>query len=81
MHLILWIFVGMVAGTLAKRAIPGEGTANLFTGVIGGLAGGWLFRIFLGHRYGEWMGSTLVAFVGAVVALLVVRAAVGRRSV
>ena len=49
--------------------------------VIGALAGGWLFQTFLGQSYGGWIGSTLVAFVGAVVVLLVLRLAMGRRTV
>jgi uncharacterized membrane protein YeaQ/YmgE (transglycosylase-associated protein family) len=84
MHLIFWIIVGIVAGALAKRVVPGEGsggvTGDLITGVIGALAGGWLFQTFLGQSYGGWIGSTLVAFVGAVVVLFVLRLAMGRRT-
>ena len=84
MHLIFWIIVGIVAGGLAKRAIPGEGPGgvlgDLMTGVIGALAGGWLFQNFLGQSGGGWIGSTVVAFIGAVVVLLVLRLALGRRT-
>jgi uncharacterized membrane protein YeaQ/YmgE (transglycosylase-associated protein family) len=84
MHLIFWIIVGIVAGALAKRVVPGEGpggaVGDLITGVIGALAGGWLFQTFLGHSYNGWIGSTLVAFIGAVVVLLVFRLATGRRT-
>jgi uncharacterized membrane protein YeaQ/YmgE (transglycosylase-associated protein family) len=84
MHLIFWILVGIVAGALAKRVVPGEGPGgvlgDLITGVIGALAGGWLFQNFLGQSSGGWIGSTLVAFIGAVVVLLVLRLAMGRRT-
>jgi uncharacterized membrane protein YeaQ/YmgE (transglycosylase-associated protein family) len=84
MHLIFWIIVGIVAGALAKRVVPGEGpggtVGDLITGVIGALAGGWLFQTFLGYSYSGWIGSTLVAFLGAVVVLLVLRLATGRRT-
>jgi uncharacterized membrane protein YeaQ/YmgE (transglycosylase-associated protein family) len=84
MHLIFWIIVGIVAGALAKRVVPSEGPGgvlgDLMTGVIGALAGGWLFQMFLGQSSDGWLGSTLVAFVGAVVVLLVLRLAVGRRT-
>jgi uncharacterized membrane protein YeaQ/YmgE (transglycosylase-associated protein family) len=46
---------------------------------VGAFLGGWLFKTFLGHSYSGWIGSTGVAFVGAVLLLLVVRAVSGRR--
>lgn len=83
-HLIFWIIVGIVAGLLAKAVVPGEGPGGIFgdlvIGVIGAFAGGWLFTTFLGHSYSGWVGSTFVAFVGAVVLLLVLRAVTGRRA-
>jgi uncharacterized membrane protein YeaQ/YmgE (transglycosylase-associated protein family) len=53
---------------------------DLITGVIGALAGGWLFQIFVGQSYGGWIGSTAVAFIGAVVVLFGLRLAMGRRT-
>lgn len=83
-HLIFWIIVGIVAGLLAKMVVPGEGPAgilgDLVLGVVGAFLGGWLFTNFLGHSYKGWIGSTGVAFVGAVILLVVVRALGGRRS-
>jgi uncharacterized membrane protein YeaQ/YmgE (transglycosylase-associated protein family) len=83
-HLIFWIIVGIVAGLLAKMVIPGEGPGgilgNLIVGVIGAFAGGWLFNTVLGHSYSGWIGSTFVAFVGAVVLLIFLRAFSGRRT-
>jgi uncharacterized membrane protein YeaQ/YmgE (transglycosylase-associated protein family) len=82
-HLIFWIIVGIVAGFLAKIVVPGEGpggiVGDLIVGVVGAFAGGWLFNTFLGHSYSGWVGSTLVAFIGAVVLLLVLRAVTGKR--
>jgi uncharacterized membrane protein YeaQ/YmgE (transglycosylase-associated protein family) len=83
MHLIFWIIVGIVAGALAKRVVPGEGpgvVGDLITGVIGALAGGWFFQSLLGQNFGGWIGSTLVAFIGAVVVLFVLRLGMGRRT-
>jgi uncharacterized membrane protein YeaQ/YmgE (transglycosylase-associated protein family) len=84
MDLIFWIIVGIVAGALAKRVVPGEGPGgvlgDLMTGVIGALAGGWLFQIFVGQSYSGWLGSTVVAFIGAVVVLFALRLATGRRT-
>ena len=82
-HLVFWIIVGIVAGLLAKMVVPGEGPGgvlgDLVIGILGAFLGGWLFKTFLGHSYSGWMGSTAVAFVGAVLLLLVVRAVSSRR--
>ena len=83
-YLVFWIIVGIVAGLLAKMVVPGEAPggviADLVIGVIGAFLGGWLFHTFLGHSYGGWVGSTGVAFVGAVVLLVIMRAISGRRN-
>jgi uncharacterized membrane protein YeaQ/YmgE (transglycosylase-associated protein family) len=83
-YLVFWIVVGIVAGLLAKMVVPGEGPAGIFgdlvIGVLGAFLGGWLFQTFLGHTYSGWVGSTGVAFVGAVVLLVIIRAVTGRRS-
>jgi uncharacterized membrane protein YeaQ/YmgE (transglycosylase-associated protein family) len=84
-HILFWIIVGIVAGLLAKMVVPGEGPAgilgDLVIGIVGAFIGGWLFTTFLGHSYSGWVGSTGVAFVGAVVLLLLIRAVSGRRGV
>lgn len=81
-HFIFWIIVGIVAGFLAKRIIPGEGPGgmigDLIIGIVGAFVGGWLFTTFLGHSFGGWIGSTCVALVGAIALLFVVRAVSGR---
>lgn len=83
MHILFWIVVGIIAGALAKAVVPGAGPAgvlgDLIIGIVGALVGGWLFLTFAGHSYGGWIGSTLVAFIGAVVLLVVLRALSGRR--
>ena len=83
-HLIFWIVVGIIAGMMAKMVVQGEGPGgvlgDLVIGVCGALAGGWLFTKFLGHSYGGWIGSTLVAFIGAIVLLFVLRAVTGGRT-
>jgi uncharacterized membrane protein YeaQ/YmgE (transglycosylase-associated protein family) len=82
-NFVFWIIVGIVAGFLAKMVVPGEGPGgvlgDLIIGIVGAFVGGWLFIHFLGHSYNGWMGSTAVAFVGAIVLLFVLRAVSGRR--
>lgn len=80
MHpIFFWIIVGIIAGALAKAVVPGEGPGgilgDLIIGIVGALIGGFLIHdvlhLFLGTG---WIGSTIVAFIGAVALLLIVRA-------
>ena len=85
MSILAWIIVGIIAGWLAKMVIPGEGPrgvlGDLVIGVIGAIAGGWIFNYF-GHpgATGVNVGSIVVAFVGAVVVLWLMRQFVGTRG-
>ena len=78
MGIIAWIIVGLIAGWLAKMVVPGEGPGgllgNLIIGVIGAIIGGWIWNFF-GHTgaTGINLGSIVVAFVGSVVLLLIIR--------
>lgn len=77
MSILALIIVGIVAGYLAK-SVRGEGPhgllGDLVVGVIGAFVGGWIFNYF-GHSgvTGLNIGSILVAFVGAVAFLWIVR--------
>ncbi len=72
------LVVGIIAGFLAKVVVPGEGPAGLLgdlvVGIVGALLGGWLFNFF-GHMgvTGLNLWSIIVAFVGGVVLLLIIR--------
>jgi len=79
-----WIVVGLVAGVLAKWAVPGEGPGgiigDIIIGVIGAVIGGWIFNMFgSAGATGINVYSIVVAFIGAVVLLLIMRA-FGRRT-
>jgi uncharacterized membrane protein YeaQ/YmgE (transglycosylase-associated protein family) len=86
MGLIGWLIVGLIAGVLAKWAVPGEGPGgilgDIIIGIIGAFIGGWVFNFF-GHAgvTGLNIGSIIVAFIGAVILLYIIRAFSGRRSV
>ena len=79
MSLLSWIVVGLLAGWLAGMVVKGGGfglIGNLIVGVIGGLLGGFIASYFF--HYGDPMSginlpSILIAFLGAVLLLLVVR--------
>jgi uncharacterized membrane protein YeaQ/YmgE (transglycosylase-associated protein family) len=85
MSILAWLIVGIIAGWLAKMVIPGEAPrgvlGDLVTGVVGAIAGGLIFNYF-GHpgATGVNVGSIVVAFIGAVVVLWVMRQVVGTRG-
>ena len=78
MGILSWIVVGLIAGFLAGVVVKGGGfglIGDIIVGVIGGLLGGWIATTFLnmGPMTGINLGSILIAFVGAVILLLVLR--------
>lgn len=78
MSILAWIVVGIIAGFLAKSVVPGESPGgvlgDLVVGIVGALIGGWIFNAFGGAgATGLNLWSILVAFVGGVVLLLIVR--------
>lgn len=81
--IIAWIIVGLIGGYLASRIVnkSGEGMfRDILLGIVGGLVGGIIFRTFGGHGVtGFNLGSILVAFVGAVVVLIIYHAIAGGR--
>jgi uncharacterized membrane protein YeaQ/YmgE (transglycosylase-associated protein family) len=84
MSILAWIVVGIIAGWLAKMVIPGEAPAGLIgdlvVGVVGAIIGGWVFNYF-GHPgvTGLNLGSIVVAFIGGVILLWLLRLVTGRR--
>ena len=78
--LIVWVIVGAVAGWLASIVMKTNGQQGLFAdiivGVVGGVIGGFLFNALGvgGAVTGFNVTSLVVAFVGAIVLLVVIRA-------
>jgi uncharacterized membrane protein YeaQ/YmgE (transglycosylase-associated protein family) len=86
MSIIAWIILGLIAGWLAKLAVPGPEPGGFIAttaiGVVGAIVGGWLFTLFGGGGVnGVNIPSIFVAFVGAVVFLFLWKAITGRRAV
>jgi len=78
MTILSWIVVGLIAGFLAGVVVKGGGfglIGDIIVGVIGGLLGGWISvnLLHLGDMTGINLESILIAFVGAVLLLLVLR--------
>jgi uncharacterized membrane protein YeaQ/YmgE (transglycosylase-associated protein family) len=74
--LIAWIVIGLIAGALASRIVEGRGLGclgDLVVGVAGALIGGWLLRYFAPDYQYRFLGSIVVAFIGAAILLSVLR--------
>jgi uncharacterized membrane protein YeaQ/YmgE (transglycosylase-associated protein family) len=86
MGILSWIIVGLIAGFLAGVVVKGGGygcIGDVIVGVIGGLLGGWIASYFF--HIGDPMSginleSILIAFVGAVIFVVILRLIGGRRG-
>ena len=83
--LLTWIIVGLVAGVLASLVMGGTGygiIGDIIIGIVGAFIGGWLFRsLGVTSPIGGLAGVIFVAFIGAVVVLVVYHMVVRRRLV
>lgn len=89
-QILTWLFVGVIAGALASALVRGRSmsfTSSLVVGLIGALLGGFLFtflRIPLSDSlrtagiFISWV-DMLVAFIGAVIVLVLFGGVFGRR--
>jgi uncharacterized membrane protein YeaQ/YmgE (transglycosylase-associated protein family) len=86
MGILSWVIVGLIAGFLAGQVMRGGGygvIGDIIVGVLGGLLGGWIAYYFFDvgdTMTGINMVSILVAFMGAILLILVLRMIGGRRS-
>ena len=78
MSIFAWIVLGLIAGFVGSKIVNkrGEGLVlDLVLGIVGAMAGGWLFNLFgAAGVTGLNMYSLLVAVIGAVAVLLVYHA-------
>jgi uncharacterized membrane protein YeaQ/YmgE (transglycosylase-associated protein family) len=76
MWLIWTILLGILAGFIASKLVSGSGMGvlmDLVVGIVGSVLGGWIFTLLGLGAYGL-IGQLVMAVVGAVVLLLLVRA-------
>jgi len=75
--LLTWLVVGLIAGVLASLVMGGTGygiIGDIIIGIVGAFVGGWLFRqLGVSSPVGGIAGVILMAFIGAVVLLFVLR--------
>jgi uncharacterized membrane protein YeaQ/YmgE (transglycosylase-associated protein family) len=81
MEFLWFILIGLAAGWLAGQIMKGGGyglVGDLIVGVIGALLGGWLFGL-LGISANNLIGSLIVATLGAIILIALLRAFQRRR--
>lgn len=86
--ILFLIVIGLVAGFAARAIVPGNDSmgigATIVLGIVGSFVGGFLGWALFGKDFAEGAlqpAGVIGSIVGAVIALLVYRAANGRRMV
>src|SRR5690349_16180897 len=86
-NLLVWIIVGGIAGWLASLLVQGTGmgiVGDVIVGIVGALIGAFVLSLLLPGTFGISgfnLGSLVVAFIGAVILLFIVKLFTGRRAV
>lgn len=78
MGILSWIFLGLIAGALAKFIMPGKDPGGFFVtiliGIVGGVLGGFLGTfIGLGKIESFDLGGIFIATLGAILLLIIYR--------
>ena len=85
MSILAWIVVGLIAGWLAGKVTKGSGSGvigDIILGVVGALVGGFLASNLFGMGdpiSGFNLSTIIIAFLGAVLVVVVVGMVRGRR--
>jgi uncharacterized membrane protein YeaQ/YmgE (transglycosylase-associated protein family) len=80
-----WIIIGLIAGALAGFFVPGRERmgciGTMLVGIVGGIIGGLLWENVLGMGEASgWLGAIVIATLGSVIVLFVLRTMGGRRD-
>jgi uncharacterized membrane protein YeaQ/YmgE (transglycosylase-associated protein family) len=82
------VVIGLIAGFVARAVVPGHDAmgiaGTILLGIVGSFVGGFLGWALFGKDFADGaiqMSGVVGSIVGAVIALLVYRAATGRRMV
>jgi uncharacterized membrane protein YeaQ/YmgE (transglycosylase-associated protein family) len=80
---LAWIVVGLIAGAVAARVVTGRGfgcVADIIVGIVGALIGGYLIgALFDINGSVGFIGSIIVAFIGAAILLSLLKLLSGGR--
>jgi uncharacterized membrane protein YeaQ/YmgE (transglycosylase-associated protein family) len=81
MHIIGWIFFGLVVGIVAKFLMPGRDPGGFFMtallGIVGALVAGFLGRLIGWYGDGDPVGFVM-AVIGSIILLAAYRLTMGR---
>ena len=86
-NILAWIIVGGIAGWLASLLVRGSGmgvVGDIIVGIVGALIGGFVLSLLLPGALGFTgfnLGSLIIAFIGAVILLFIVKLFTGSRAV
>lgn len=84
MDVIVWLIVGLIAGALARLLVPGRDPmgvlGTLVLGLVGSVIGGLVGNLLAGGDQTFTPAGLIGSILGAVLALVVYRAAVTRRT-
>ena len=85
LDIVLWLLFGALAGWIASKIMKTDAQmgalANIVVGIIGAFIGGFLYRTLTGNMVeGFNLVSLVIAIVGAVILLAIVKALTGRRT-
>jgi uncharacterized membrane protein YeaQ/YmgE (transglycosylase-associated protein family) len=77
-----WIIVGLIAGAIAGVFVPGRQRfgclGTMLIGILGGILGGFLWVNVLNQPAATgWLGAIVVATLGSILVILVLRAISG----
>ena len=87
MDLLVFLIVGLIAGVLAKAIMPGTSNEpsgwllTILLGIVGAYVGGFLGRALFGVGANNFIWHVLLATVGAIVIIALLRLFTGRRAV
>jgi uncharacterized membrane protein YeaQ/YmgE (transglycosylase-associated protein family) len=85
MGILSWIFLGLIAGALAKFIMPGKDPGGFFVtiliGIVGALLGGFIGKfIGLGKIESFDLGGILIATAGSILLLIIYRLAMRKKT-
>ena len=78
MGIFSWIFLGLIAGAIAKFIMPGKDPGGFFVtiliGIVGGVLGGFLGSLIgIGKIQSFDLGGLFIATMGSILLLIIYR--------
>jgi uncharacterized membrane protein YeaQ/YmgE (transglycosylase-associated protein family) len=73
---LIWAFIGLIAGWLASAVVGGGYgvLGDIIVGIVGAFVGGLIFNAFhVASPFAGIAGTIFVAFIGAIVLLVLLR--------